>query len=166
MKKIVSLIIFAVALIWTWNIIHSSRAIGFETHSGIQQKLAELIRQTIQNKKPDSKDLVITRLWTEPLSDNKVRAIFAYKFSEPAANGEATEQSIEGEAILHREASEDSKLDKWTLQSVKTTNDVLTFSEGSLITPDMQTEGDEDSSTTATPETSTAPAAPAPTEKH
>lgn len=136
MKKIISLIVFAAALVWTWNIIHSTQAIGFETHSGIQQKLAELIKQTIMTKKPEVKDLTITRLWTEAVNDNKVRAVFAYKFTEPEEGNPGTEQSIEGEAILHREASEDSAVDKWTLQSVKTTNDALTFSEGSTVTPD------------------------------
>ncbi len=139
MKKIISLIVFAVALIWTWNIIHNSQAIGFETHSGIQQKLADLIKQTIATKKPEAKNLQVTRLWTEPMNDNKVRAVFAYKFTEPAEGGESTEQSIEGEAILHREVSDDNKVDKWTLQSVKTTNDVLIFSEGSTVGPQTET---------------------------
>lgn len=150
MKKIISLIVFVVALIWTWNIIHNSQSIGFETHSGIQEKLAELIKQTIASKKPESKDLQVTRLWTEPMNDNKVRAVFAYKFTEPAEDGESTEQSIEGEAILHREVSDNKDVDKWTLQSVKTTNDVLIFSEGSTITPqaEMPLEAPEPTSAT------------------
>jgi hypothetical protein len=155
MKKIISLIVFAVALIWTWNIIHSTQAIGFETHSGIQQKLADLIKQTIMTKKPEAKDLQITRLWTESLNDNKVRAVFAYRFTEPSDAGEATEQSIEGEAILHREASEDQNIDKWTLQSVKTTNDYLTFSEGSTVTPDNPNPPPEEAAPTETPAPST-----------
>lgn len=140
MKKIISLIVFIAALIWTWNIIHTSEAIGFETHSGIQMKLAELIKATFIEKKPQAKDLVIQRLWTETLSDNKVRAVFSYKFTEVSEKGESTEQSIEGEAILHRDLSDDANVDKWTLQSVKTTNDFLTFSEGSTVTPGMDVE--------------------------
>lgn len=164
MKKIISLIVFAVALIWTWNIIHSTQAIGFETHSGIQQKLTELIQQTIANKKPEAKDLKVTRLWTESLSDNKVRAVFSYKFNEPSADNESTEQTIEGEAILHREPSDGTTEDRWTLQSVKTTNDVLIFSEGSTVSPATVTEP------TTTENTSEAPAAtpaasPTPPEK-
>ncbi|WP_413943538.1 hypothetical protein [Bdellovibrio sp. HCB-162] len=135
MKKIVSLVVFIAALVWTWNVIHTTDAVGFETHSGIQAKLAELIKNTLSVKKPNAKELTITRLWTESLGENKVRAVFAYKFIDTSEGGEALEQVIEGEALLHREPSEDSAVDKWTLQSVKTTNDIVVFTEGSTLTP-------------------------------
>lgn len=153
MKKIISLVVFVAALVWTWNAIHTSQAVGFETHSGIQMKLAELIQNTLAAKKPTAKDLAITRLWTETLNDNKVRAVFAYKFVEIAEGGEALEQIIEGEAILHREPSENPNVDNWTLQSVKTTNDLVVFTEGSTITP-----GQEAAPAGETSDTSTAPA--------
>lgn len=138
MKKIVSLVIFTAALFWTWNLIHSSSAIGFETHSGIQEKLAELIKQTVLAKKPHAKDLRITRLWTEPLSETKIRALFAYEFSDLVESGDTTEQTVEGEAILFREPLDESGLDRWTLQSVRTTNDIVTFGEGLVVTPDAE----------------------------
>lgn len=136
MKKIISLLAFVAALVWTWNVIHTSEAVGFETHSGIQVKFAELIEATLVSKKPEAQDLAITRLWTETLNDNKVRAVFAYSFTEMSEDGEALEQVIEGEAILHREPSDSEDTDKWSLQSVKTTNDTVVFTEGSVITPD------------------------------
>ncbi|WP_413558906.1 hypothetical protein [Bdellovibrio sp. HCB209] len=157
MKKIVSLIVFVAALVWTWNVIHTNEAIGFETHAGIQTKLAELIKATLESKKPNAKDLRIDKLWTESMNDNKVRAVFAYKFSELSEGGDTLEQIIEGEAILHREPTED-KTDKWTLQSVRTTNDIVVFSEGSTVTPDTPTPAD------ATPAAS--PAATAAPEHH
>jgi hypothetical protein len=159
MKKIVSLIIFTATLIWTWNIIHSSQAIGFETHSGIQEKLAELIKQTVTNKKPNAKNLRITRLWTETVSDTKVRAVFAYQFSEIGESGENADQTVEGEAILFREPQDETNVDRWTLQSVRTTNSAVTFSEGLVVTP-----GDDD---TITPPAGLAPvSAPPPSENH
>lgn len=139
MKKIVSLVVFIAALVWTWNVIHTSQAVGFETHSGIQVKLADLITQTLASKRPQAKDLAITRLWTETLGDNKVRAVFAYKFTDIAEDGEAMEQIIEGEAVLYRDISEEENVDKWVLQSVKTTNDIVIFTEGSTITPGVET---------------------------
>lgn len=138
MKKIASLFVFTAALFWTWNIVHSSPAIGFETHSGIQEKLAILIKQTVMTKKPSAKNLKIKRLWTESLSENKVRAVFAYEFSDSMEGGDTTEQTVEGEAILFREPQDESKLDRWTLQSVRTTNDIVTFSEGLVVTPDAE----------------------------
>src|SRR5204862_6753204 len=50
---------------------------------------------------------------SESLDDNKVRAVFAYKFIEPTSDNEALEQIIEGEAVLHREPSEAAGVDKW-----------------------------------------------------
>jgi hypothetical protein len=162
MKKIVSLVVFVAALAWTWNVIHSTDAIGFETHSGIQMKLAELIQQTLSTKKPLAKDLAITRLWTEPVGENKVRAVFSYKFTEPTENGESLDQVIEGEAILHREPSETPNVDKWILQSVKTTNDMVVFTEGSTITSGESEEAPE---ATPTPSPTVSPSpTPAPTE--
>jgi len=152
MKKILSLVIFTAALVWTWNLIHSSSAIGFETHSGIQVKLAELIKATLAEKKPTAADIAVTRLWTEALNDNKVRAVFAYTFSETDENGEKMEQIIEGEAVLHREPSQDGT-DLWALQSVRTTNDIVSFSEGSVVTPVAP-------ETETAPEAVTAPAEP------
>lgn len=169
MKKIISLVVFIAALVWTWNVIHTSQAVGFETHSGIQSKLAELIETTLATKKPNAKDLSITRLWTETLGENKVRAVFAYKFTDVSESGEALEQLIEGEAILYREPSENANVDKWILQSVKTTNDVVVFTEGSTITPGAETPA-ESATTEGTPAETpadtapTVPATPAPQE--
>lgn len=135
MRKFVSLIVFTAALVGTWSLIHSSTAIGFETHSGIQEKLIQLIIDTVHTKKPNAKDLQITRLWTEAVDDHKVRALFTYKYSEPADNNEVTERSIEGEVLLHREGNANDRVDKWVIQNVHTTADSLIFSEGLLITP-------------------------------
>lgn len=152
MKKIISLVIFVVAMAWTWNIIHTADAIGFETHSGIQEKLAELIGNTLVAKKPQAKDLNIRRLWTESIGDNKIRAVFAYSFTEPSQGGGDLEQVIEGEAILYRGLSETGEVDQWVLQSVKTTNDVVVFTEGSLITPgDTSVEPNAEASPTPAP---------------
>lgn len=139
MKKIISLLIFACAMSWTWSVIHSSEAIGFETHSGIQLKFVELIESTLEAKKPNAKDLAIHKIWTEALGENKVKAIFEYSFLEESEDGEMIEQFIGGEAVLYREPSEQANVDKWVLQSVETTNDAVVFTEGSTITP-----GDEE----------------------
>lgn len=141
MKKIVSLVVFIAALAWTWNIINSTPAIGFETHVGIQGKLTDLIKNTIVAKRPLAKDVTINKLWTEPLTENKVRAVFSYQFTElnPETN-EETFQIIDGVAELHRELSDVDGVDKWVLQSVKTTNDAVVFSEGSVITNEPATE--------------------------
>lgn len=160
MKKILSLVVFAAALVWTWSLIHSSSGIGTETHSGIQEKLATLIQQTVQKKRPTAQDIQVTRLWTEAMDDNKVRAVFAYRFFENADGGEKLEQTVEGEAILHREPGPDSRVDNWVLQKVTTTNDNVAFDQGSIVTPVAG--ADEEPAPAAAP----APAATAPAEHH
>jgi hypothetical protein len=146
MKKIVSPIVLAVLLVWTWHTIHAPAAIGFETHSGIQLKLMELIQSTLQAKKPDAKDLEVIKIWTSAVGDNKVQAVFAYQFTEPAEDGGTAKKTIQGEALLHREPTEDATLDKWVLQSVKTQLEALNYSEGSVILPET-----DESTTPAVP---------------
>lgn len=142
MRKILSLIVFTAALVWTWTLIHSSPAVGFETHAAIQERLAGLILESIQKKKPEARNIEIVRLWTETLDENKIRAHFAYRFLEGGEGQESLDQVIEGEAVLHREPTDDARLDPWIVQSVKTTSDSVNFSEGTVITPNMQDEVD------------------------
>ena len=158
MRKIISVIVFVAALVWTWNLIHTSPTVGFETHSGIQEKLITLITETVKEKRAQATDFAITRLWTETMADNKVRATFAYRFSEPAANGaEMTDQTIEGEAILHREPSADQAIDRWVIQSVRTKTDAVNFQEGLVVGP---VSGEDEIDPTA-PAGTGAPTAPA-----
>ena len=136
MKKILSMIVFFALMVWTWNVIHSSQAIGFETHTAIQEKMAEMIKQTLLAKKPNSDQLEFTRMWTENLEANKVRVVFSYKFHDKNEAQEQTLQTIEGEAMLLRQSSENPAIDSWKLLSVKTTADSVIYQEGSVVTPD------------------------------
>lgn len=138
MTKIISPFVLAAALFWTWHIVHSQSAIGFETHSGVQLKLAELIGNTLQAKKPEAENLQIVKIWTAPLNENKIQAVFSYRFTEKSPEGDPADKIIQGEAILHREPTEDPTLDKWVLQSVKTQLESLQFTEGSVVLPETE----------------------------
>lgn len=134
MKKLLSFVIFSALLIWTWNVVHSSSSVGFETHSGIQEKLTELIKSSILLKKPASTDFVMKKIWSETLTVNKIRVVFSYGYKEPQEGKEVIDQTIEGEATLYKEADDTSSTsENWILQSVKTTNDEVTFAEGEVI---------------------------------
>lgn len=148
MKKIISPLVLAILLIWSWQVVHTESAIGFETHSGVQLKLAELIGNTLQAKKPEAENLQIIRIWTAPLSDNKIQAVFSYKFTEKTEDTETAEKIIQGEAVLYREPTEDPTIDKWVLQSVRTQLESLNFNEGSVILPETE-------ATVVTPEVTT-----------
>jgi len=141
MKKIISPLVLVILLVWSWQVVHSESAIGFETHSGVQLKLAELIGNTLQAKKPEAENLQIVKIWTAPLSENKIQAVFSYKFTEKTEDTETAEKMIQGEAVLYREPTEDPTIDKWVLQSVRTQLESLSFNEGSAVLPESQATG-------------------------
>jgi hypothetical protein len=131
--KYLGVIAFVAALTWTWNIIHSDSPVSFETHSGIQEKLAGLIQNTIKAKLPTASDVQIEKIWTELLSPGKVKAFFVYTFRD--AEGGASKTTIKGEGLLERQAEDGSGLDHWVLTKVKTTGDAIVFEDGLVVTP-------------------------------
>jgi uncharacterized protein (DUF2147 family) len=147
MMKILSLIVFVILLSWTWHVVHSSSPIEFETHSDIQSKMKELIESTIKSRKPDTKSVEIVKIWTRDVGDRKIQADFTYRFIETTVQNESTERVIDGQAILFRDVSDNPSLDQWTVQSLATKGDSISFSEGSTVSPSNQT-GDENPSTT------------------
>ncbi len=147
MMKILSLIVFVILLSWTWHVVHSSSPIEFETHSDIQSKMKELIESTIKSRKPDTKSVEIVKIWTRDVGDRKIQADFTYRFIETNAQNESTERVIDGQAILFRDVSDNPSLDQWTVQSLITKGDSISFSEGSTVSPNNQAD-DENPSTT------------------
>jgi Co/Zn/Cd efflux system component len=147
MMKILSLIVFVILLSWTWHVVHSNSPIDFETHSDIQAKMKELIESTIKSRKPDTKSVEIIKIWTQDMGERKIRADFTYKFIETDAKNESTERMIDGEAILSRDVSDNPSLDQWTVQSLKTKGDSISFNEGSTVSPDNQSNDENPSST-------------------
>lgn len=130
--KYLSVIFFAVVLIWTWSVIHTKQAIPFETHSGIQQRLSGLIVETVQAKKPTALDIKVEKVWTELLMGNRIRAHFTYSFKDTDNQGSAQVQ-ITGNGLLERQPDDGSGTEKWALTAVKTTNDVVVFEDALLV---------------------------------
>ena len=138
--KYLSVFMFALLLAWTWNVIHRDAAISFETHAGIQEKLAQLIQQTVMNKRPTASKIQIQKIWTEPKGEDEVLAHFTYSFQEPDTHGKFLTNQITGQSLLQKQTDNGSGLDRWSLKDVKTTGDSVVFEEGLLVTP-----GDEPS---------------------
>lgn len=133
MKKIIGLIVFVGALVWTWNVINTPSPISYETHVGIQTNFSQLLKNTVLQKRPTAKNINVTKIYTEPVADNKVKAIFAYTYTDGDANSGQILQSIEGEAMLHRDPKASADDDRWIVQSIKTTGDSITFEDGMII---------------------------------
>lgn len=158
--KYISLILFTVALVWTWNLVHKEPAISFETHSGIQEKLAVLISETIKAKRPTATDVLIEKVWTETLNPGKVKAVFVYSFKEANDEG-STSSQIKGEGILERQEDDGSGNDRWVLTKVQTSSDAVQFEDATIITGSANapvTEEPPAAETPAAPETEQTPA--------
>ncbi len=135
MKKIASLIVFIALLVWTWSLINGARSGRAETHAGIQDRMRELIAFTIKEKRPTAEGLEIHKLWTESLNDRQIQVHFSYKFLDKSESGEIVETSVDGNAELDKQGSENTEIEQWALVNVKINNDQLDFQEGIIITP-------------------------------
>lgn len=153
MKKIISLVILTVSLIWSWNLIHSSPSVSFETHAIIQQRLAEIIEQSVLKHRPEAQNFNLVRLWTEANNHHKVTAHFTYQFQDGETESK-TQQTVSGEAFLVKTSAEGTSQENWRVERVSTASNALDFEEGVLITPqDTETTMPpaQDSSPQATP---------------
>ncbi len=136
MAKLLSFVIFVVAFAWTWFLFNSSSSVGIDVHAGIQSKLSILIEDTIKKNRPLSTNFQLIKIYTEKIDDNKLSAKFAFKYDDVLEENETTSQLMEGEAILNRGLSEDPQVQKWVVQSVKSSSSNLEFKEGLVITSD------------------------------
>jgi hypothetical protein len=131
--KYISLILFVVALSWTWHLVHSDSPVSFETHSGIQEKLANLIVDTIKSKRANASDIVIQKIWTEVVSSEKVKAFFVYSFKDNSESGPVTSE-IKGEGLLEHQGEDAEGNDRWVLTKVQTSSDAIQFDDATIIT--------------------------------
>lgn len=152
MKKIVSLIVLIAVLVWTWSLINGARSGSAETHAGIQDRMRELIALTIKEKRPTAEGLEINKLWTESLNERQIQVHFSYQFLDKSESGEIVETSVEGEAELDKQSTENPQLEQWALTKVKINNDQLVFQEGIVITPNKPLEINTNLSTESTTE--------------
>src|SRR3954467_13189522 len=100
--KIVSSVIFAVALIGSWNMARSQGPTSQSVHIGIQNDLKNIIAEYVQKNLPNSKNLRFDKFWTETVKKDVVKATFAYSFEDESAENGNTVVEIEGSAILAR----------------------------------------------------------------
>lgn len=155
--KYISLIVFAIALTWTWMVIHDNNAVSFETHSGIQEQLAVFISDTVKAKRTSATDIVIEKIWTEALGEKKVKAHFIYTFKDNQGEGLVATQ-ITGEGILERQPEDGSGNDRWTLTQIQTNSDSIVFEDALLVTPGEEPqEAAPAQPTTPEPESKTSP---------
>lgn len=136
MIKLLSFFVFVAAFLWTWVLFNTKNSIGIDIHAGIQSKLAVLIEETIKKSKPNSSDFQLLQIYTEKLDDNRISAKFSFQYDDKMEESEKTTQTLNGEAILNKGLSENPEVQKWIVQSVKTSSSGLEFKEGLVISSD------------------------------
>jgi len=146
MAKLIGLVVFILAFVTTWYAFNSRSDLGIDTHAGIQSKLSILIEDTIKEKRPQSSNFKLLRMYTERVDDQKVSAHFSYEFddvlkdTENENSSEKITQRVAGVATLSRSPAEDPTVQKWVLQSVKTGTESFDFAEGTTIVTDGKTD--------------------------
>lgn len=134
--KYLSVLFIGAALAWTWSIANTVSDVSTETHAGIQSAMAQLVRSTVLQKRPQARDFLIQKMKTEDRENGTVRVHFQYAFTEPDSTGQDVRTKISGIAFLERgQAATDSAKETWAIKKFQTTSDVLTFENGLLITP-------------------------------
>lgn len=139
--KYFSVVFLAAALTWTWRVVHGTPSVSFETHSAIQEKLAELLLTTIQQQDSSLKEIQINRVWTELMTGDRIRAHFDYSYSTSPSDesGSAEKAShptrsyLEGVGILERSPGEEKDEDRWVLQQIQILNDRVEFREPLVV---------------------------------
>lgn len=137
--KYLGLIFFAAMLIVTRSWTHQAQTNEQEFHSGVQTKLKGFISDYIQQNLPNSKNLKFEKFWTEPVSDDLIKARFSYSFEDENETDGSAKIFIDGAATLNRIQNENGE-SVWSFNELQILNNTIDFKDGILIRP-----GDEDS---------------------
>lgn len=126
--KIVSVVVFAAAMLSSWFIVHSQRPVAESVHAGIQSDLKRIIAEYVQKTLPESKNLRFHRFYTENVNTARVRAFFKYSFEDTTNTGEAAEVILEGSAVLNK-TGESADVATWSFDELKILGNTVNFSE-------------------------------------
>lgn len=137
--KYLSLIVFLIALQWTWSFSHRPSNVSESAHVGIQSDLKKIISDYITENLPTSRNLRFEKFWSEQLKKNKVKASFVYSFDDEDQESGNARVVIEGYAILNRDSKVDETFDYWNLDELYILNNKIDFKDPMLI--DLQKDG-------------------------
>ena len=156
--KVVSVLVFAAALIGSWVMVHAKKPVAESVHIGIQNDLRNIITEYVQKNLPESKNLRFEKMWTETVKKDRVKAHFVYSFEDTGENGEPALVEIKGSAMLNK-VEETPEMATWSFDQLQILDNKVQFSEPVQITAGAgELEGEAPAATT--------PAEPAKTEGH
>lgn len=131
--KIISVLVFAAALIGSWFAVYAKKPVAESVHAGIQNDLRNIITEYVQKNLPEAKNLRFEKLWTETVKASKVRAYFVYSFEEANENGEPAKIEINGSAVLNK-VDETPDIATWSLDELRILDNKVNFTEPVQIT--------------------------------
>lgn len=131
--KIVSVLVFAFALVSTWAMVHNPRPVAQSVHIGIQNDLKNIIAEYVAKNLPESKNLRFEKFYTETLNKNQVKAVFVYTFEDRTENGEPAVVGIEGSAVLNK-IEETAETVTWSFDQLVIQDNKVTFEDPIQIT--------------------------------
>ena len=151
--KVVSVLIFTVALVGSWVLVHAKKPVTESMHIGIQNDLRNIITEYVQKNLPESKNLRFEKIWTETLDKNNVRAFFVYTFEDKAENGDPALIEINGSARLEK-VEETADMTTWNFKELQILDNKVEFSQPIQITAGA---GELENGATKAPAAPTAP---------
>ena len=142
--KFFGVVLFIVAMNWTWSLVHESRGISEAVHVGIQNDMKKIIGDYIAENLPTSTNLEFHQFWTEKLKKNQVKVKFSYSFEDSTAEIGAARVNVEGYAVLNKVASADAKYETWSFDELQILDNKVEFKEPLKVSPGDDT-GETDS---------------------
>lgn len=140
--RYINLFILVIFLSVTWSWVQKDQNVSELVHAEIQEDLQELIATYIKKQLPNSKNIDFKNIWSETLSEGKVKAHFDYSFDDTTVDVGDAGIAVKGYAVLHRKVTSNQKTDVWTLEEIQILNNHVTFKEGLTLTKDSLDEDD------------------------
>jgi len=139
--KYLSLLILISFLSVSWSMVHKTVALSEVTHQDIQKDFKRFITEYISKGIQDSKDIEFHRMWTERLTDTKVKISFTYSFKDSDKELGTTDTKITGFAILNKEVTtEEGPVENWLMDELHISNNHLVFEKGIDFNSDEEAE--------------------------
>ncbi len=138
--RYIKLLILSLILSVTWIWVQKDQKVSELVHAEIQEDLKQLIANYIKKQLPDSKNIMFKNIWSETISDGKVKAHFKYSFDDSDKTAGTAGIAVDGYAILHQKNKRQNNIDIWTLEEIQILNNHITFKEGLTLTKDSLNE--------------------------
>ncbi len=133
--KYIHLVILTLFLSLTWNLVQSDQNVSELIHAEIQDDLKVLIGNYVASQVPNVKNINFKNIWSESLSDTKVKAHFKYSFDDETENIGKSGNLIDGFAILNKTDETQDGAAVWTLDEIQILNNHVTFEQGITLSP-------------------------------